>query len=115
MKLEDFLSALDIRRIDRYLSVKTSRTEDSFIQYVHTVGSCKNYDSLIRSESIHLYKELVQSLLTLVMSTAKSCTSLSGNGIDLIYKYDTWCVLLCLCKKISHSRCTDTDEHLHEV
>ena len=69
---EDLLSALYIRSVDRYLSIETSRTKDSLVQNIHSVCSCKNDDSLIYTKTIHLDKQLVESLLTLVMTATKT-------------------------------------------
>ena len=112
---QDFFSALDIRTSHTDFSVKSSRTEDCRIQNIHTVGRCHYDDTLIYPKTIHLYKKLVQCLLSLIMAAAHSGSSLTGYRIDLINKDDTRCMALALFKKISYTGSTDTYEHLHEI
>jgi len=115
MNAKDLLTSLDIWSADCNLTVKTSRTQDRRVQNVDTVGCCHNDDPLVHSESIHLYKKLVQSLLSLIMTAAHTGSTLSCNCIDLIDKNDTRCMLLALFEQVADTGSTDTDKHLHEV
>ena len=113
--LKNLFSSLNVRAAYRHLTVKTSRTKDRRIQNIHSVGSCHNNNALINPETIHLYKELVQSLLSFIMAAAHAGSSLSGNCIDLINKDDTWSMFLAFFKKVSYSGCTYTNKHFHKV
>ena len=65
--LENFSSLLKIRKIDVNLTVETSGTEQRLVEDVRTVG-CREYDDTgIGVESVHLGKQLVQSVLAFVI------------------------------------------------
>ena len=115
MYFKYFLSALHIGKTYGYLSVESSGTEYGRIEDIHTVGGCKNYYAFIYFKTIHLHKELVKSLLTLVVTAAHSGASLSAHSIYLIDKYKTGCILLGIRKEVSDSGCADADEHLNEI
>ena len=115
MNLKDFLTSAHIGTRNDDLSVETSGTKDGGIEDVHTVGRSHNYDTLIGLETVHLDEHLVECLLTLVVATAHSGTTPSGNGIDLVDEDDTGAVLLCLHKQISYTGSTDADKHLDEI
>ena len=115
VNLQDFLTSLHIRSANDNLAVKTSGTQNCRIKYIDSVRCSHDDNSFIDAKSIHLDKKLVECLLSLVMSSAHSCASSSCNSINLINKYDTWCVLFAIFKEVTHSGCTYTDEHLNKV
>ena len=49
------------------------------------------------------------------MSAAQSCAALTPNGVNLVDKDDARSRLFGLLKEVSHTGCTDADEHLDEV
>ena len=115
MYLEYFLSALYIRIVDHYLTVKTTRTEQCAVKNVRSVGSGDYYNALVCTEAVHFDKQLVKGLLALVVTAAKACASLTSDSIDLIYKYNCRRIFLCLIEQVSYTRCADTDKHLNKV
>ena len=89
MYLKYSFSAVDVRIAYDYLSVKSARTHKSRIENIRSV-SCGNKDNaLVCSEAVHLYKQLVKCLLTLIVTTAKTCASLATYGVNLINEDDT--------------------------
>ena len=65
--LENFSPLLKIRKIDMNLTVETSGTKQCLVEDVRTVG-CREYDDTgIGVESVHLGKQLVQSVLSFVI------------------------------------------------
>ena len=115
MNIEDFFSASYIRSSNMNLSVKSTRSHNSRIQNIHSVGSSHYNDALIDTKTIHLYKHLIQCLFTLIVSAAHTCSTFSGHCINLINKYNTRRILLGVLKKVSNSGCTYTHEHLYEI
>ena len=115
MDFEDSLSALDIRQADINLPVKPAGTQQSIIQNIGTVGSCHDDDAFVIAETVHLHKELIESLLTLIMSAAEAGTSLTANRIDLIDEDNGRSNLLGLLKQISHAPGTDAHIKLHKI
>ena len=108
-------SSLYIRTSYENLSVKSSRTQDCWIQNIYPVRRSHDNDALIDSESVHLHKELVQCLLSFVMSASHTGSSASCNSVNLIDKNNTRCMFLGIFKQISYPGCSDSDKHFHEV
>ena len=114
MNLQDINTSFQIRTVNDNTAVKTSRTKKCRIQYLRTVGSCQDQKSLGSIKTIHLSKQLVQSLLTLVITSAVMGITALSNGINLINKYDTRCILLGFLKKVTDTGSTYANEHLHK-
>ena len=49
------------------------------------------------------------------MAAAHTCTAASRNRINLINKYNTRRVLLCVQEQISHTGCAHADKHLYKI
>ncbi len=114
MYLQSIYTSLQIRLVYDNSSVETTRTKKCLIQNLRSVSRRKDQDSLRRIKTIHLGKELVQGLLTLIISAIAAVSALT-DCIDLIDKDDTRCIFLCLTEEVSYSGCTNTDEHLYEI
>ena len=115
MDLQDSQTTADIRFVDHDLAVETARTQQRRIQDVRSVRRRNDDDSFIGRKTIHLNQQLVECLLTFIMSAADTSATLAADRIDLIDEHDAWCILLGLIKQITHTGGTDTDEHLDEV
>ena len=59
-----------IRIGNRYLTVKTPRTQQSRIQNVGTVGRRNQNNVFICLKAVHFYQQLVQGLFSLIMTAA---------------------------------------------
>ena len=115
MYLQDFGTTFDIRTVYYNLAVKTAGTQQCRVQNVRTVGCSNHNDAFVSAETVHLNQQLVQSLLALVMATAKTCAALTAYSINFIDKHDARCTFLCLVEQIAYTRCADTDKHFYEV
>ena len=83
------LSAVDIRIAYNYLSVKSARTHKSRIENIGSVSSGNKDNALVCTKTVHFYKQLVKSLLTLIVTATEACTSLTTYGVNLINKDNT--------------------------
>ena len=108
-------SALEIGIADRYLTVETTRTRQRGVEYVGAVGRCHNDNALVRAETVHFNEQLVERLLSLVVSAAETCSAVTTDGVDLIYKYYTCRRFSREFKEVSDTRRTDADVHFHKV
>ena len=115
MDLQDGFPSPDIREGDRNLAVKAAGAQDGRIEDVGAVCRRHHDNALVDAEAVHLDKELVQRLLSLVVAAAKAGSSSSRHRIDLIDEDDAGGVLLRLVKHVADTGGADTDEHLHEV
>ena len=72
MHLQDLLAAHNVRIRHDDLAVETAGAQKRRVQNVRSVGRGDDDDALIGLETIHLDKQLVQRLLTLVIAAAKA-------------------------------------------
>mmetsp|Transcript_22074 Transcript_22074/g.37905 ORF Transcript_22074/g.37905 Transcript_22074/m.37905 type:complete len:203 (+) Transcript_22074:1000-1608(+) len=118
MHIKDGPAFSEIGKVDRDRAVKTARAKKRIVKNVHTIR-CRNYnDASVAFEAIHFSEKLIQSLLALIITAASETTSappLTTNSVDFINKHNARGILLGLGKEITHSRSSDTNEHLHEL
>ena len=112
---QNCLTAFQIRRGHTYLTVESTRTQQSGVKHVRAVGGGDDDEVGVVVETIHLDEQLVQRLLALVVATAHTGATLATHGIDLIDEDDGGSVLLGLIEQVTHTGGTETDEHLDEV
>ena len=101
--LEDSLTSVDVGIADDDLTVEASRTEQSRVKHVGTVCRGDEDNALVHAKAVHLNKQLVERLLTLVVAAAEACAPLSADSVDLVYKDDTGRVFLSLIEQVAHS------------
>ena len=115
MDLENLLTSAHIRTANGDLSVETTWAQERWVENVRAVCRCQDDDAFVGVEPIHLNEELVQRLLTFIVTAADTGAALAPDGIDLVDEDDAWAVLLGLIEKIADAACADTDEHLNEI
>ena len=107
---------VEVGQINIYLSVETSCTQQCRVEHIYTVCRCKDYDTAVRAEAVHLGEQGIQRILAFVVAAHRRVL---GTGtsycVNLVDEDDTRCLLLSLTEGVAHTTGTDTDEHLHEV
>ena len=93
MHLEDLFSTANIGQSYSDLPIETARTKERGVQYVRSVGRSNDDDAIVATEAIHLNQQLVQCLLTLIVTAAKSRAPMTTDRIDLIDKNNAWGLL----------------------
>ena len=112
---QDLLAARQVRVADRDLPVKAARAQQRGVEDVRAVRRGHEDDALTVVEAVHLDEELVEGLLTLIVTAAHAGATLAADGVDLVDEDDAGAVLLRRLEQVAHPRGTDTDEHLDEV
>ena len=115
MYAQDGFSAFYVRSANINLSVETTGSQQGRVQNIRTVCCCNDDHAFVDAETVHFNQQLVQCLLSFIVTAAKTCASATTNGVDFIDEYDTGRVLLRLFKQVTDTGCTDTDEHFYEV
>ena len=115
MHLEDRLATLDVRCANIDLTVKAARTQQRIVQNILSVGRSDDNNALVRSEAVHLDKQLVERLLTLVVPAAETSAALAADCIDLIDEHNRRGIFLGLLKQVAHAGCAHTDIQLDKV
>ena len=93
----------DIGLIDDDLTVKATRSQKCPVQNIGAVGCGNDDNALVRRETVHLNKQLIQRLFALIMPAADICTALTTNGINLIDKDYARGIFLCLREEVTNS------------
>ena len=115
MDAQNLFPPADVRTADYHATVKSSRTQQRRIEHVRPVGGSHQNDALVGLEAIHLNQQLIQSLLALIVSAAKSGAPVTPYRIDFVNKNNAGGILLALLKQVAHPAGTNANEHFHEV
>src|SRR4051794_34048724 len=110
MNLQNLLTTADIRSRNHHTAVKTAWTQESRIEHVRAVGGSHQDHAFIGLKSIHLHQQLVEGLLTFVVSATQACAAMTADRIDFVDKDDTRRVLLALFKQVANTRSAHTHE-----
>ncbi|MNF57794.1 hypothetical protein D3C84_393340 [compost metagenome] len=115
MYFEDLLTTTDIWQTNDNLTVETARTQQRWVEDVWAVGRSDNNDAIVHFEAVHLNQQLVEGLLTLIVTTTHAGATMATDGVDFVDKDDARSMLLGLLEHVANTAGTDTDEHLDEV
>src|SRR5699024_8426963 len=99
----------------RNLPVETAWAQQRRVQNIRAVRRSDQDNTFAVAEAVHLYQQLVEGLLALIVSTTGSGSTLATNRVDLVDEDDTRPIFLSLLNQVTHARCTNTDEHFYEV
>ena len=100
---------------DFYAVIEKKELFGSYLAMLDYELICDEDNALVHAEAVHLYKQLVKSLLALVVTSAEASASLAAYRVDLINKDYAGRVFLCLVKQIAHTRSAHADKHFNEV
>src|SRR4029077_12442624 len=112
---QDAFAALHIGTRNHDPAVEAAGPQQGRIEHVGTVGGRDQDYSLVSLEPVPLDQQLVERLFALVVATTQAGPAMAPDGVNFIYEYDAWGVLLALHKKVAHARGAHTHEHLDEV
>ena len=112
---QDLLAALDVRAVHGHATVKAAGTQQCRVENVRAVGCGNENDGRVVLEAVHLYQQLVQGLLALVVATSQAGSALTSHGVDLVDEDDAGRGCLGLLEEVAHAACSHAHEHLHEV
>src|SRR5690606_26896807 len=113
--LEDAFAALDVGCRDDDATVEAARPQQRRIEDIRAVGRGDQDDAFVGLEAVHLDQELIEGLLTLVVTTAEASATVATDGVDLVDEDNARCMLLALLEEVAHAAGADADEHLDEV
>ncbi|CAM3128500.1 hypothetical protein MYSI104531_19690 [Mycobacterium simiae] len=99
----------------RDLTVEATGPQQRWVQDVGPVGRGDQDDAGTVAEAVHLDEQLVERLLTLVVTAAQPGAALTTDRVDFVDENDARTVLFCLLEKVAYAGGADADEHLDEV
>ena len=112
---ENLFPPFDIGIVDGDLPVKTTGTEQCGVQNVGAVGCRHDDDALVRAETVHFHKQLVQRLLALVVSAAQARAAVTTDGVYLINEDDCRRGAPGGFKQVAHARSAHANVHFHKI
>ena len=113
MYFQNLHTAFQIRFVHDNPPVETSRTQKRRIQDLRTVRCRQDQETFVCIKSVHLRKELIERLFSLIISAERRITGLS-DGVDLIDKHNTRGLLLGLFEQVADTGSSDTNIHLYK-
>ena len=116
MHVENFSALFQVGQFDIDLPVETSGTHQRFVEDIGPVRRSEHDHPCIRSETVHLGKQLVQGIFPLVVRRKTHVfTPGTADRIDLVDKDDARGFFLGLAEQVAYTRSPDADEHLDKV
>jgi hypothetical protein len=112
---EDRPALLEARQRDDDLAVEASGAKQRRVEHVGPVRRREHDDPLVAFEAVHLREDLVEGLLTLVVTAAEAGAPLPPDGVDLVDEHDRRPVRTRTAEEVAHPCRPDADEHLHEL
>src|SRR5579864_8742813 len=112
---EDFFTSTNISKWNHNAAIKASRTQKSGIKNVWPVGGGDQNHAFIGLKPIHFDEQLVECLLALIVSAAKTCAAMASNGVNFVDKDDAGSVFLALLKQVAYAACAHAHKHLNKV
>jgi len=101
MNIEDLPSSLQIRQVNFHNPIKSTRANKGSIEQILPVSGCHDDYMTISIKSIHLNKDLIERIISLIVR-AMTSTPLTTDSIDLIDEDDGWGFLSCCCKQLAN-------------
>lgn len=113
---EDGHTLLEVGQVNVDLAVKAAGAQQGFVEDVDAVGGRKDDDAGVRAEAVHLCEQLVEGVLTFVVTTEGRVLSAgAANGVDFVNEDDAGRLFLGLAEEVAHTAGTNADEHLDKI
>src|SRR2546421_5496675 len=114
VNLENGQAPIPVRSLYCHTAVEATWAQERFVQPIGPVGRCDDHNCLVCIKAIHFHQQLVQGLLSLVV-TIDAASTLPTHGINFVDEDDARSRLLGLVEEITHTACADTDQHLDKL
>ena len=115
VNLKNCLTAFQIWGFYSHLAIKSTWAQKRRIKHIWSVCSGNNNQISVVIEAIHLYKQLIKSLLALIVTACHTTSAAASNSVNLVNKDDCWSVLFSLVKQLAHARRAKANKHLNKV
>ena len=120
---QDLQAALAVRKLHGHTPVEAARAQESGVKHVRAVGRGNTDDEALapilgfpRVEAVHLDKQLVESLLALVIPHAPHFrVAPLGHCVNLVDEHDGGRLLPRIHEELAHARGAHAHVELHEL
>ena len=96
-------AAAHIRQRHDHLTVETAGAQQGRIEHIGAVGGGDDDDALVALEAVHLDQQLVESLLTLVVTAAQTSAAMATDCVDFVDEDNAGRVLFSLLEHVPHA------------
>ena len=97
------------------MAVKAAWAQQCWVEHVSPVGCRQDNHVCISLKAVHLYQNLVQRLLALVVTAAHARATLAPHSVNLINEDNGRRILLGLSKEVAYPACPHTNKHLYKL
>ena len=115
MYLKNLFPPANIGQTHHYLTIESAWPKQGGVQYVRSVGRGDHNDTIIQFKTIHLHEELVQGLLTLIVTTTQASAAMATHCVDLIDEDNAGRLLFGLLEHVANAGRTDAHKHLNKI
>src|SRR5690242_1119066 len=112
MHLEDLDPALLRRSADRNVPVEAAWAQQRGVENIRPVRGCEYDHEIGLRKAIHLAQNLIERLLTFVVTAAQSRAALPADGVDFVDENDGRRVFLRCPKQIADAAGANAHKHL---
>ena len=103
MNFEDLLAAFDIGQRHCDLTVEAAWSEKGGVEDIRAICGGNNDDAFLGIEAVHFHEELVERLLTLVVSTAHAVSAMATYGVNFVDEHQAGCGFFPLLEHIANA------------
>ena len=115
MNFQNSFAIFALWQADRHVPVKAAWPEQCRIKHISPVGR-RDYNHIgVSLEAVHLYQNLIQCLLALIMTAAHTAAAFAPDGVNLINKNNRWRVFLGLLEKVAHTAGANANKHFNKL
>jgi hypothetical protein len=103
VNLEDLSAPETVGPVDDDLTIEAPGPEQRGVKDVGAVRGGDEDDVVLHLEAVHLDQELVQGLLTLVVTASEARAAMAADCVDLVHEDDAGRGLLRLLEEVAHT------------
>ena len=115
MHPENGFAPANVRQIDCYLPVKTSGTQQGWVQHIRPVRGGDDNNAFLGVKAVHFDQQRVEGLFTFIVATPKPVSPAPPDSVNFIDENQTGRILARLFEHVAHPAGADADKHFHEI
>ena len=116
MHLENLHTVVEFGQFHIDLTVETACAEERLVEDVGAVGGCEDYHARVGGKTVHLGKQLVKRVFTLVIGAhIRILAAGTAHGVDFVDEDNAGGFLLGFLEEVAYTRSAHTHKHFHEV
>src|SRR6266852_1760956 len=115
MNLKDLLAPSFVGTVDQHVAIKPPRSQQRAVENLRAIGGREDNQPGLGVESIHFGEQLIQRLLTFVVTSHHATVAALADRIQLVDEDDAGRLGAGLGEQVADPGCSNADEHLNEL